>query len=111
MRDRSPIRFDGVFPVGVEGLEPGFQLAVAILGLHGLERIAIGGGLAEQVFDLGELGLDLADLALEVGGLAIGEFLLRAAIALSGFRAGGAGGADRALALSAAASFSFWTRF
>ena len=36
----------------VEGLEPGFQLAVAVLGRHGLERVAIGRGLAEQVLGL-----------------------------------------------------------
>ena len=36
----------------VEGLEPGFQLAVAILGLRGLEHVSIGRGLAEQVFGL-----------------------------------------------------------
>src|SRR5271157_5103888 len=85
---RSPVRFDSVLPVRVEGLEPGFQLAVAVLGLHGLERVAIGGGLAEQVLDHRELGLDLADLTLEIGGLAIGEFLLRAAVAVHGSRAG-----------------------
>ena len=49
---RSPVRFDGVLPVRVEGFEPGFQFAVAVLGRHGLERIAIGRGLAEQVLGL-----------------------------------------------------------
>ncbi len=77
-----------MFPVGIEGLEPGFQVAVTILGLDGPERIAIGGGLAEQVLDLGELDLDLTDLALQIGSLAIGEFLLRAAVAVGEFRCG-----------------------
>ena len=85
---RSPVRFDGVFPVRVERLEPDFQLTVAVLGLHGLQSIAISGGLAEEVLYLGKLGLDLADLALEIGGLAIRELLLRAAVAVHGPRAG-----------------------
>ena len=52
-----------------------------LLGLDGLDRVAISGGLAQQVFDLGQLRLKLTDLALDLGGLAIGELLLGRTVA------------------------------
>src|SRR5437764_410335 len=49
---------------------------MSFLGAHGLDRVAPGGGLAEQVLDLNDLLLQVADLALDVGRLAVGELPL-----------------------------------
>ena len=90
----------------------GLQLAVAVLGADGLDGIAPGGGLAEQVLELDDLLLELADLALDVDRLAVGELSLgllgRSTGIGRGARVGRCGGAwPRPLS---ARSFSFWTR-
>ncbi len=48
----SPVRLEGGLPVLVQLLELLFQLPVAVLGADGLDRVAPGGGLAQQVLDL-----------------------------------------------------------
>ena len=71
---RLPVGFECGFPVFVKGFESGLEIPVPVLGADGLDGVAPGCGLAEQVFQLGDHLFDLADLAFDLSGLAVREF-------------------------------------
>ena len=57
----------------VQGFESSLELGVTILETHGLDGIAPGGGLAEQIFELTHFLFKLADFAFDVCRFAVGE--------------------------------------
>ena len=71
-----PVGFDRHLPVLVKRLQPVLRVPVPFLGPDGFDRVAPGGGLAEQVLQLGDLLLEFSNLAFDVGRLAVGEFPL-----------------------------------
>src|SRR4051794_28807159 len=73
---RSGVELNRLFPVLVEPGKGLLEDLVAILGRNSLDRVAPGGRLAEEVFQRGDLPLELGDLALEVSRLAVGELPL-----------------------------------
>jgi len=60
----------------VEPCERLLERLVAVLGRDGLDRVAPGGGLTEEVFERGDLPFKLGDLLLQLGRLAVGELSL-----------------------------------
>ena len=87
-RSDLPVCFERGLPVLVQGFQTGLELDVAILVSDGLDGIAPGAGLAEQVFELVHLAFKLADFSFDVDGLAVSELSL----GLGGARRGTSGG-------------------
>ena len=77
MRDGLPVCFQRGLPVFVQGFQTGLELDVSILVSDGLDGIAPGGGLTEQVFQFVCFLFNLADLAFNVDGLAVSKLSLR----------------------------------
>src|SRR5262249_35654636 len=60
----------------VERFQTRLQIPVAFLRADGLDGVAPGGGLAEKVLELRQLGFEVPDLAFDLGSLAVAELSL-----------------------------------